>query len=240
MRSEVVKKITSSVLVSVLILPQIASAADLSNMSCSYAGKYNQCVSANQNGEARGIEDFVCIEQKWGWERMLLQIILDEKFKEIDKDAEEYLEKLEASKDYYFWAEPQESFLAALDDISANFGQYESYWKRYDDVCNGIAAAELFTCIDTVANVNISSFLSKSGLWNCESLYETKLDIYKQVAYDVLKLNRLAVRQDDRKSYVIEQRDKYSGVMQVMLNILGYMERIVNGWVTKTKNPHTS
>ncbi len=234
------KKIASTFLISALIMPQIVSGADLQDMTCSYAAKYNECVSANENGWARSIDDFVCIEQKWWGERMLLQIILDEKFKEIDKDAEQYLEKLEQSKDYYFWAEPQESFLSALDDISANFGQYESYWKRYDDVCNGIVATEFFTCVDSIANTNITSFLNKSDLWRCEALYETKLDIYKQVAYDVLKLNRLEVRKDDRKDYVIQERDKYSGVMQLMLNILGYMERIVNGWVTKTKNPHTS
>lgn len=233
-----IRKTTSVFLISALIAPQIVSAADLSNMSCWYASNYNKCVLANQTWEARSIEDFVCIEQKWWWERMLLQIILDEKFKEIDKDAEEYLEKLEESKDYYFWAEPQESFLVALDDISANFAQYESYWQRYNAVCNGIIAAELMSCVETITTTNIASFLSKSDVWKCEALFETKLEIYARVAYDILKLNRLAVRQDDRKEYVIQQRDKYNWVMQLMLNILGYVERIVNGWVTKTKDPY--
>ena len=233
------KKAASSLLISVLIMPQIVLWANLSNMTCSYAGKYNQCVWANQSWWARSIEDFVCIEQKWGGEDMLLQIILDEKFSEIDEQAEEYLEKLEKDKEAYFWAEPQKSFLTALDDINTNFAQYEYYWKQYNDICNGIIQEELFTCIDSVNNINISTFLSKSETWVCESLFETKLKIYMQVAYDTLKLNRLAARQDDRKTYIIEERDKYSWILQTMLQILGYMERIVNGWVTKTKNPHT-
>lgn len=234
------RRLTSSLLISALIVPQSLFAANLQDMTCSYAGKYNQCVEANENGSARSIEDFVCIESKGWWEEMLLQIILDEKFKEIDKEAEEYLEKLEKDKEAYFGDEPKQSFLTALDDIQKNFAEYEHYWQQYNSLCNGGIAVEMVSCIDPVTNINISTFLDKDGTWDCEALFETKLEIYKQVAYDTLKLNRLAVRQDDRKTYVIEEREKYSWVMAIMLNILGYMERIVNGWVTKTKNPHQS
>ena len=58
------KKITSSFLISALIMPHAMYGADLSNMTCSYAAQYNQCVQANEDGSARSIDDFVCIEQK--------------------------------------------------------------------------------------------------------------------------------------------------------------------------------
>ena len=113
------------------------------------------------------------------------------------------------------------------------------------DPCSDVTCAtgEILTadcdCVDSAANINIWAFLDKNSTWRCEALFESKLDIYKQVAYDILKLNKLAIRQDDRKDYVIQEREKYSWILQTMLGILGYMERIVNGWVTKTKNPHT-
>ena len=232
------KKVTSYLLISVLIMPQSILAADLSDMTCSYASKYNQCVQANVDGLARSIDDFVCIEQKWWWEEMLLQIILDEKFTEIDLEIEEYLENLERDKEAYFWNEPQANFLTAIDDITANFSEYWFYWQEYHTICNETINQELFTCIDKISNIEIVSFLDKENDGTCESLANTKLDIYRQVAYNILKINRLAIRQDDRKQYVIEQREKYSWVMQLMLNILWYLERIVNGWATKTKDPY--
>ena len=233
------KKIISPLLLSSLLVPQVTVGADPSNMTCSYAGKYNQCVSANENGTARSIDDFICIESRWWWEEMLQQIILDEKFKEIDEEAEDYLEKLEKDKEAYFWETPKASFLEALDDINANFAQYEYYWQKYNEICTKTVLEEFLECTDSIANINVPDFIDGIESWVCISMMETKLEVYKQVAYDTLKLNRLAARQDDRKQYVIEEREKYSWVMQIMLNILWYMERIVNGWVTKTKNPHT-
>ena len=230
------KKLTSSLLISALIVPQSLFAADLSDMTCSYASKYNQCVQANEDGSARSIDDFVCIEQKGWWEDMLLQIILDEKFKEVDLEAEKYLAKLERDKEAYFGNEPQANFLTAIDDITANFSEYWEYWQEYHKICNETIREELFTCIGTVSNTWTYPFLDKDNNGKCESLVETKLNIYRQVAYNILKINRLSIRKDDRKEYVIQQRDKYGSVMQLMLNILWYLERIVNGWPTKSKN----
>jgi len=59
-----VKKIISPLLLSGLLVPQVTVGADLSNMTCSYAGKYNECVSANENGSARSIDEFICIESR--------------------------------------------------------------------------------------------------------------------------------------------------------------------------------
>jgi len=205
-------------------------------MTCSYASKYNQCVSANENGWARSIENFVCIEQKWWWEEVLLQIILDEKFREIDQQAEEYLEKLEKSKDAYFGAEPQNTFLAALDDITANFSDRGIYWQEYHNVYEQEVIPDYFECTDSITNVAATDFLKNYQNWIVTNLIDTKLFVYRKVAYNVLKLNRLEIRKDDRKDYIIQERKKYNVIMQLMLNILWYIERIVNGWPTKSKN----
>ena len=234
------QKITSSLLISALIIPHGLFAADLSNLTCPYADNYNKCVQANEDGSARSIEDFVCIEQKWGGEQMLLQIILDDKFKEVDEQAEEYLEKLEQDKEAYFGNEPQANFLTAIDDITANFWELWVYSLLYKNIYQQEVISEYIECVEEITTDSASDFLANNNLWLVDSLVKTKLDIYRQVAYNILKINRLAIRQDDRKTYVIEQRDKYSWVMQLMLNILWYLERIVNGWPTKTKKPHVS
>jgi len=153
-------------------------------------------------------------------------------------DEKRCFSKLFSMKNY-FGETPKASFLEALDDINANFAQYEYYWKQYHDVCTKEVLKEFVECTDSIANINVPDFIQGIDSGVCISMMETKLEVYKQVAYDTLKLNRLAARQDDRKEYVIEEREKYSSVMQIMLNILWYMERIVNGWATKTKNPHT-
>jgi len=91
-----------------------------------------------------------------------------------------YLDRLEKDKDAYFGNEPQANFLTAIDDITSNFSEYWFYWQEYHKICNETISEELFTCIDKVSNIEISSFLDKGSRGQCESLFETKLDIYRQ------------------------------------------------------------
>lgn len=207
-----------------------------SDVSCSYAGKLQQCISANNSHSARSIKDFVCIDSQ-DWQKILFQIILDEKFKEIDEEIEEYMEKLEESKWEYFWDTANKSFLAAVDDINSNFPENGHYWGRYKQICYSGVLEEAGKCTDSIKNTEVSKYI----LWNtwaaCLSLIKTKLSVYEQISYDVLKLNKVKVRKDERKKFVQQERTKYNALLDMMRDIIGYIERMANGWVTKTPNP---
>jgi hypothetical protein len=68
-------------------------------------------------------------------------------------------------------------------------------------------------------------------------LAQQKLDIYKKVSYDLLKLNKDSVRKDDRKKYVQKERTMYESIVDLFNVNIGYLERVWMKWPTKTKNP---
>jgi hypothetical protein len=69
-------------------------------------------------------------------------------------------------------------------------------------------------------------------------LAETKLNVYKQVAFDILILNKMYIRKDSMKKYVIEERKKYNILLDIMMVNIGYIERILSKWPSKIKNPY--
>ena len=231
------RKITSSILVSALLMPSFVMADD-GAISCAYSWKYDQCRAANDSWTARSIEDFECLESIDG-EEILLQIILDEKMKEVDQEAEDYLQSLEESKEEYFWEQPKKSFLSAVDDINHNFAQYEYFWKEYQNICHSEVLNEFLTCSSEITNIEATNFLSGWDDSKCMAVSEIKLSAYMFTAYNILKLSRWSVRADARKLYTIEQRGKYGILLDIMRGLIGYMERLLNGWETKTKHPHT-
>ena len=201
-------------------------------LDCSYAGKFQQCIQVQPNG--RSIQDFICIDRAGEWQEVLAQIILDEKFKEIDNEIETYIEKLEQSKEEYFWSEASRSFLDAIDDIQDGFPKEWYYWRKYEQLCHGWILSELLKCVGKITNTQASEFLWGTTTVSCMTLMETKLSLYKQVSYDILKLNKIQVRKDERKQYVQQERTKYDRLLDMMRNIIGYMERILNWWPTRT------
>ena len=84
------------------LLGNIVFASTPPQIECSYSGKFNECYNANLAGTARSIEDFVCLDRAGNWQEVLTQIVLDEKFGEIDEEIEDYITQLEESKCEYF------------------------------------------------------------------------------------------------------------------------------------------
>jgi hypothetical protein len=60
----------------------------------------------------------------------------------------------------------------------------------------------------------------------CENLVATKLDIYKQVSFDVLKLNKSQIKNDTYKSVMQDQRGKYDRLIDLININLNFIERI--------------
>lgn len=207
--------------------------------NCSYAGEIQSCVEANKNWTQRSIENPICINSKNKVE-IAWQIILDKEFQTQDKKIENYLNSLEENKDYYFWKNAKESYLKAIDDIEAKFSFIWEYWKYYLDLCNpskpNSILVQTMDCFSgEIANSEAKKYFLEDT--NCIALAQTKLEIYKQVAYDILKLNKNQVRKDEIKKYTKSQRTKYDKLLDIIMINIGYIERLWKKWPSKTKNP---
>ncbi len=206
--------------------------------TCSYKQEIEKCLKANQNWTTRAIEDFICINS-FNQIEIAWQIILDKEFKKNDKEIEKYLKWLEDNKSYYFWPSSKESFLKAVDDIEEKFSVWWEYWKKYAELCdptnNKSILSKTFDCFENwVPNTQAQKYFFTQT--ECSVLVATKLEIYKQVAYDILKLNKNQVKKDEIKKYTWNQRTKYDKLLEIVMVNMWYMERIWKKWPSKSKN----
>lgn len=213
--------------------------------SCAYNGEVQQCFAENFPewwwiGFPESIEDFVCLQSN-NKEEIVYQIVLDKKFKEIDEEIETYLSGLESEKDKYFWPDKKESYLEWVQQIYDDFKIYWKYWEKYLELCSPSSwdesiLKETMSCLWwEISNLWSKDFFKDT---TCMSLTTSKLDIYKEVAFDIMKYNKYEIREDNRKTHMQSQREKYDGVLDLFRINLSYMERIWKKWVSKTKTPH--
>lgn len=202
--------------------------------TCNYTDKITKCLDEIKKWSPRAIEDFVCID--WTKEEVIFQIVFDEKFKEIDDEAEKYLQALEDNKDKYFWAKATLNYLDAVDEVVKKFSYYGEYWEKYNKLCWVNLITEVQSCQEWKSSTqNTSTFFEES---ECMNLANTKLYIYSQVSYDILMLNKSQVKKDSWKLYTQEERTKYDKLLNSMMINLWYMERISQKWPVKLKNPY--
>lgn len=203
--------------------------------TCAYSWKIEECVN-NQNNH-RSIEDFVCIQ--WSKEKIVYQIVLDEKFKEFDKEIESFLENLYNSKDYYFWQNKKEDYIKWVDLIEEKLGDYWEYAARYKALCStweDWIISEVLECLWwKSSNYNAKDFLEWS---NCVSLYKTKLVIFREVAYNILKENKYNILKDNHKVFTQSQRKSYDALFELIRINIGYIERLWKKWPSKTNSVH--
>jgi len=202
-------------------------------MSCEYASKFQECLTANQNGSTRGIEDFVCISSPNN-EEILDQIILDVEFKKIDEKVENFLARVKQDKEASALNSNE-----VIDEISNNLVPPTGYYNEYKDLCNGWILAKRAECMwpipNTVAWLRIDPIDSDSA---CMNLVRNKLDIYSNVAYDTMKLNKSDVREDRLQEWVVQElRTKYDGLINLMTAILWNIWRLARGVTHWTPNP---
>lgn len=204
--------------------------------SCKYESEINECTEANKNWDPRSIEDFICIQSN-DREEIAYQIILDKKFKEIDKEAITFLDSLEKWKDYYFWPEKKETYLDWVNDINEIFWEYGSLWNRYKVYCDPRSSEsiirELLSCSDDKTSTNESKnyFVETE----CMQLVEYKLSIYKKIANNVLQTNKIQVMKDYRKKQFQKTRTNYDNLIDYMYLNLDDITKINNQWNYKTE-----
>ncbi len=202
------------------------------DLECSYASAFQACKSAQTNGNTRTLTNPLCTSNPSN-EAILDQIILDVKFKEIDTEAELYLEQLVTQKDAYFWPNAQSDVNRAIDDVTKNFWIEWVYYKQYKDLCNGWILAERAKCTGSIPNLAAAPLLDQ---WfnqsACMELVNFKVDSYRYAAYEILGQNKYDVEQvDTHKKYVKEQRTKYDALMSLLQTIVSHMGRLAR-WVT--------
>lgn len=217
----------------------LASSGDLVvSDTCEYKSEFEQCKSANLNWQARSIEDFVCLSSQ-NYVEIMWQIVLDKEFKKLDKELDTYLKNLEDNKSYYFWKDSKEPFTSWVDEIEKKFWIYWEFWEKYMNLCKAeekdtIVSKTLECFWWSVPDVeSIKYFLEQT---TCKKMVLMKLEINKQVAYDVLKLNKRQVKKDEDKLYMQRERNKYDKLLEIVMVNVWYLERIWKKWPSKTKS----
>ena len=228
------KKIFSTFLIFTILYSSIVFANAEEN--CSYTAKIEQCWEENKSWNPRWIEDFLCpttIDK----EKMVYNIILDDKFKKIDKKADEILDSLEQNKNLFFWEDKEDTFLWWVDKIYELFWEWWEYETKYKKQLASIRA-ETVVCLDwkkTWIDEVKDYFLDNKTVNN---LIKAKNSRRQKVAIDILTLNKQQIRKDTEKKFMQVRRTMYDSVSNLFMINLGYLMRIMFKWASKTKNPY--
>lgn len=201
---------------------------------CEYMNEIDECIKANRDSQARKITKFVCADTDWkNSEKIAYQVIFDKKFKEIDKDIENFLDTLETSIQYYFWPNKKESYLDWINYINETFNPNWTLRKRYNKFCTPSEVSSIinnfYACLSWNQSKKQSSikewatYISKS---NCQNLVEYKLYIYKKVAYNLLQANKLDFLKDFRKKQLKSTKERYDEIAWHMYSNVDNITRI--------------
>jgi len=189
---------------------------------CKYSWQINECNSANIKWNTKSIDDFVCIV--WTKEDVTYQVVLDEEFKKIDKEMDKYIENLEKNKNLYFWKSKKRTYIDWVNDIHKNSAYFT---EKYTNVCWEPLIENVISCMPwwkTSIPSAENFFLNKWSL--CKRLIEKKMEIYNQIAFSVLMLNKQQINADEKKIYDQWQRRNYDKLLDIMMINLWYIERI--------------
>ncbi len=229
-----IKKIISTFLIFSILFSSMAIVN--AEKSCKYTAQIEECLEANKNWSTRAIENFLC-PSTIDKEKMVYNIILYDKFKEIDEKADELLDSLEQNKDLYFWENKKETFLWWIDEIYNQFWVWGIFEQKYKKQLP-LIIAETIVCLDwkkTAINKVKDYFLENKTVNN---LINAKNSRRQKVAIDIMTLNKQQIRKDSSKKSTQIRRTMYSSVSNLFMINLGYIMRIMFKWASKTKNPY--
>ncbi|MDP2090108.1 MAG: hypothetical protein Q8K30_00795 [Candidatus Gracilibacteria bacterium] len=199
---------------------------------CKYQGQIEQCVSANDNGTTRSIEDFVCIVGTN--EEITYQIVLDTLFKNLDDQMDKYIEDLEKEKNRYFGRTRKKTFIDGLNEIDL---QKKYFYKEYSSICGATIMEEVVSCYPDkkTSTQNSKKYFQES---DCMLLVDKKLEIFDEITFSIMMLNKQQIKADDKKMYDQGQRTNYDNLLDIMMINLGYAERIWQKWPSKIQNAY--
>ncbi|MDA9129344.1 hypothetical protein N9J72_02610 [Candidatus Gracilibacteria bacterium] len=212
------------------------SAAEENEGTCAYAAQFEQCAVANKNGTALSIEEFRCIQNP-DQSRMLDNIILSIKFKEIDTQVELFLEDIRNDKQRIV-----DNREEVIDDIWYYLDREGYFYNQYQAVCNSGLLTERLSCTQEIPNVVGALYLDGSNYDSrpCMNSVNTKINAYLWVADQILPLATSEYQNDTKQLYRQEERDRYTMLVDLMRAILGFLERLANGITHWTPFPYGS
>jgi len=204
--------------------------------NCNYTSQIEECREANKSWEPLAIKDFLCVSEI-DEEKMIYNLILNEHFKEIDKQADLYLDSLENDKTRFFWPEQREPFLRWVDEGVEAFWKDWHFYKLYKTELPKIRVETVACLPKTKTSIDeIENYFLNSGL--LDSMINDKNSTRLRVANDILALNNQQVRKDSSKKFMQIRRTMYDSVANLFMINLGYLMRIMFKWASKTKNPY--
>ena len=202
---------------------------------CKYKWKIDQCMDANIAWTQRGISDFVCPSSKV-YEQITFQVALDMEFKELDKEMDKYIEDLERYKNIYFWINKQKNYIDWINDIHT---KKTFFYIEYLNICNNILKQEVIKCTDDEKLTIIEAewfFMDKGS--KCRVLVDKKLEIFQDITFNVLMLNKQQIKSDEKKLYDQWERRAYNKLLDIMMINFWYIERIWQKIPSLTYKPH--
>ena len=199
---------------------------------CKYKSEIDMCDEANEKWTTKSIEDFVCIV--WSHEEVSYQVVLDMEFKVLDEKMDLFVENLEKNKNKYFWINRQATYYDWINDMHL---KKEYFYTEYKKLCWIWIAKEVIAC-----NSNEKTTINRSHPYfietSCMKLVEKKLEIFDDLTFSILMLNKQQIKKDEKKLYDQWQRRNYNILLWLMRINLWYLERIWKKWPSKILNTY--
>lgn len=208
--------------------------------SCKYTSQINKCIELNKTGSPLAEEWFLCISSQ-STEKIAYNIILNDLFKKVDKEADKYLTDSEKAKNRFFGPEQKEPFPKWVDEIEKLFSKNWYYYNKYKNLVSSEnpkwVIQETMKCLWWKSlNTEVKDYFFKSS--TIEKIISDKNATRAKVAYGTMKLNKNAVRKDEKKKYVQKQRTHYTSVSDLFMVSMKYLIKILQKWPSKTKHPY--
>jgi len=229
--------------------------------NCYVKNEFYECLNANWLNKNwiptwelptnRMIDDFICISEQNDTTKILENIILDKEFKKVEKDMKTFLENLTSQRLYYFSKWSNNNEITWIDDITKIFWEnyantevfnvkYWSFYKRFNNLCNhNWIFYKIMECKWVITNINAVNTIQNN--WNilntneCMRLAKTKLDIYENIAQNILKINKAKAKRDNIDRYNKKLNKQYDDLFQMFIKNVDYLWTILNNWVSKTR-----
>jgi len=194
---------------------------------CKYQSEIEECLSANDEWTTRSIDDFECIVGTD--EQVAYQVVLALLFKDLDDEMDEYIDTLEKDKNIYFWKDRRKNYVEGLNDIE---DEKDYFYEEYSKNCWEKIIEQVVACnYDEETSIkNAKNYFQET---DCMRLVDKKLEIFADVAYDIMVLNKKQLNADAKKTYDQPERVWYDRLLDGMMINLWYIERIWQKWPSK-------
>lgn len=196
--------------------------------------KIEKCLEAIEKWQH--IEDFACPLATISKDFVVMQVIMDNEFRKIDKEADDYLSAIEEGKEQFKTKNINLTILEEWNYIFDVFWKWGYFWKKYNQVCSSSWESSVWIqsleCINSIKPESIS-FFTPSQPWTtsaCLALAEFKLDAYEKTALHLLWIAKKQLSWDEFQAYKKEQKPKYERVSKIITINLRLIDNLRNKW----------